>query len=339
MNKVPNVSIVTANVQRLHDGRKRLTFFSKIRSNPGNIYLLNETGPPTAAQAAQWNQECLDVGLASLFTPGNNTAIVWKPSPIIITTDDEQPNLLHDDFGQFSSHLSDMCFTIGSTVIRTVAIYVPAYGQLKKPYLQSLNDLLRRHRDSYSLVIGGDWNCVENPAIDQEDHGHINRYEAPPMRHLVAAHSLSDSFRVLNPKKRVYTNDPKAGRAQRRLDRIYLSSDLVPLIKSCSNWIPIAKSTHVPVATRLWLPGAVDIGPGKFKLGTHIFTALPTQKYITTLVDQLFSSATLDHPDDPLAAWTVTKAKLQPFLQNLSQGFGGSLTQTRRRRHRSMEAR
>lgn len=319
MNKVPNVTIVAANVQKLRDDRKRLDLFSNLRNKPGSIYLLSETGRPTVAQAAEWNQECSNMGLLSQFTPFNNTAIIWKPSPIIAETGTERTNTLSRALGEFNTYLSDKCFTIGDRIIRCIAVYVPSYPGPKKAFVPLLNKVLRRYRSSHSLVIGGDWNCVENPSLDQEDHSSVPHSEALPMQALITDNSISDAFRILNPRKRLYTNDPGPGRGKRRLDRIYLSPDLVPFLKSTTDWARMVSSTHVPVVTRLYLPGSVELGPSKFKLGIHIFESTETKEYLTDLVRDLHTSCTTSHNANPLAAWRATKEALLPKLQELSR--------------------
>ncbi|SCV72881.1 BQ2448_27 [Microbotryum intermedium] len=108
------------------------------------------------------------------------------------------------------------------------------------------------------------------------------------MRDLVTANNLSDVYRLHHPKGRHTTNRSAPGTC-RRLQRIYI-------------WAPVLKSTHSMVVARFQVPGAIDIGPGKFKLGLHT-------------------------PDDPKAAWTTTKHRLLPQLQ-----ASGSATLARFRR-------
>ncbi|SGZ32078.1 BQ5605_C043g12066 [Microbotryum silenes-dioicae] len=88
---IPNVSFVAANVQSINEDRKRASLFSNLRSHNDDVFLLSETGRPSPERVAQWTQECQDLKLSALFTPLNNTAILWKSDSVVITFDPESP--------------------------------------------------------------------------------------------------------------------------------------------------------------------------------------------------------------------------------------------------------
>ncbi|SCV73633.1 BQ2448_6063 [Microbotryum intermedium] len=53
---------------------------------------------------------------------------------------------------------------------------------------------------------------------------------------------------------------------------------------------------------RFQVPGAIDIGPGKFKLGLHVIEGDATCEYLSSTVQTLYNEALLQTPDDPKAA-------------------------------------
>ncbi|SCV69296.1 BQ2448_2318 [Microbotryum intermedium] len=73
------------------------------------------------------------------------------------------------------------------------------------------------------------------------------------------------------------------------------------------------------VVARFQVPGAIDIGPGKFKLGLHVIEGDATCEYLSSTVQTLYNEALLQTPDDPKAAWTTTKHRLLPQLQALAR--------------------
>ncbi|SCV73083.1 BQ2448_7008 [Microbotryum intermedium] len=56
----------------INEDRKRASLFSNLRSHN-----------------ADWTQECRDLKLSALFTPFNNTAILWKSDSLVVTIDPE----------------------------------------------------------------------------------------------------------------------------------------------------------------------------------------------------------------------------------------------------------
>ncbi|SCV70771.1 BQ2448_3533 [Microbotryum intermedium] len=273
-------------------------------------------------EVAQWTQECQDSKLSALFTPFNNTAILWKNDSPVVTIDPESPsNFLRASFS-FPDRISDATFRVGDSKVRIVSIYAPSSDKPdKKRFLSHISTTLRRAMSDDpsppALLIGGDWNCVESQLLDSENPNGTN-CGGQEMRDLVTANNLSDVYRLHHPKGRHTTNRSAPGTC-RRLDRIYVSPDWVDLFHDHKIWAPVLKSTHSMVVARFQVPGAIDIGPGKFKLGLHVIEGDATREYLSSTVQTLYNEALLQTPDDPKAAWTTTKHRLLPQLQALAR--------------------
>ncbi|SCV70671.1 BQ2448_3433 [Microbotryum intermedium] len=320
--KIPNVSFVAANVQSINEDRRRASLFSNLRAHNADIFLLSETGRPPPERVAQWTQKCQDSKLSALFTPFNNTAILWKSDSPVVTIDPESPpNNLRASFS-FPERVSDATFCVGDSKVRVVSIYAPSSDKPDKiRFFSHISTTLRRAmRDDPSppaLLIGGDWNCVESQLLDSENPNGTN-YGGQEMRDLVTANNLSDVYRLHHPKGRHTTNRSAPGTC-RRLERIYVSPDWVDLFHDHKIWAPVLKSTHSMAVARFQVPGAIDIGPGKFKLGLHVIEGDATCEYLSSTVQTLYNEALLQTPDDPKAAWTTTKHRLLPQLQALAR--------------------
>ncbi|SCZ98415.1 BZ3500_MvSof-1268-A1-R1_Chr7-1g09129 [Microbotryum saponariae] len=198
--KIPNVSFVAANVQSINEDRKRASLFSNLRSHNTDVFLLSETGRPSPERVAQWTQECQDLKLSALFTPFNNTAILWKNDSVVITIDPESPpNTLRASFS-FPDRVTDATFRVGDSKVRVVVVYAPSSDKPdKKCFLSHLSTALRQVvRDEPSppaLLVGGDWNCVESQPLDSENQNGTN-YGGQEMRDLATANNLFDAYRL-----------------------------------------------------------------------------------------------------------------------------------------------
>ncbi|SGY13700.1 BQ5605_C010g05948 [Microbotryum silenes-dioicae] len=233
------------------------------------------------------------------------------------------PNTLRASFS-FPDRVTDATFCVGDSKVRVVSIYAPSSDKPdKKRFLSHLSTALRQVvRDEPSppaLLVGGDWNCVESQPLDSENQNGTN-YGGQEMRDLATANNLFDAYRLHHPKGRATTNRSAPGTC-RRLDRIYVSPDWVDLFHDHKIWAPVLKSTHSMVVARFQVPGAIDIGPGKFKLGLHVIEGDATCEYLTSIVRTLYNKALLQTPNDPPAAWTSTKHRLLPELQALARTF------------------
>jgi hypothetical protein len=80
----PSLSVVAANVQRLGDARKRLDLFTRFfRKSKARIFLLSEAGCRSHNEAVAWASECRSLAGNAIFEAGNQTAILWRPSPLL----------------------------------------------------------------------------------------------------------------------------------------------------------------------------------------------------------------------------------------------------------------
>ncbi|SCZ89107.1 BZ3500_MvSof-1268-A1-R1_Chr1-1g00960 [Microbotryum saponariae] len=324
---IPNVSFVAANMQSINEDRKRASLFSNLRSHNADVFLLSETGRPPPDRVAQWTQECRDLKLSALFTPFNNTAILWKSDSPVITIDPESPpNFLRASFS-FPDRVSDATFRVGDSKVRVVSIYAPSDKPDKKRFLSHLRPQASGLSSALRQV---------SQLLDSENHNGTN-YGGQEMRDLATANNFFDVYRLHHPKGRDTTNRSALGTC-RRLDRIYVSPDWIDLFHDHKIWAPVLKSTHSMVVARFQVPGAIDIGPGKFKLGLHVIEGDATCEYLTATVRTLYNEALLQTPNDPPAAWTSTKHRYCPSCKLWPGHSLGSDVEDRRKRGRITRA-
>jgi len=143
--------------------------------------------------------------------------------------------------------------------VRLFSVYSPCYGQQGKVFLSNLSHRLPiPSATTPPLLLGGDWNCVVDSQLDSSNPLGSNT-GGVELRNLLLTHSLSDSYRQINPRKRFFTNSGTTG-TNRRLDYIFLCPQLKNLVQKVTSW-DARGSTHVPIVTDLAVPGLTPKAP------------------------------------------------------------------------------
>ena len=116
-----------------------------------------------------------------------------------------------------------------------------------------------------TILIAGDFNCTENPAIDRLCTLTERRPKvAMALKNVVNTLSLCDAWRRLNPNERKFTwqrSNPAStqGVSKSRIDRFYVPSHLISSIVSCEI-IPCSLSDHSAVLLTVKLPISIKRG-------------------------------------------------------------------------------
>lgn len=106
---------------------------------------------------------------------------------------------------------------------------MPKRAKQRDEFLEKLPE---RIGDATNLLIGGDFNCVENLTLDGTGFtANMKNASKPYLEQLRAKLDIKDTYRAFhsNGKETTYFNKPfKIGT---RPDRIYLSTNLLPGVK------------------------------------------------------------------------------------------------------------
>jgi exonuclease III len=319
MSEKPFLRIVAANVQRLQNDRKRLGDFTHYSKNTqGDIFLISETGRPSEEEVTLWKQECEGLGLSALFFPQNNTAILWRPSPHVKLHSPDSINNISSLLAK-PTHSCDALFDLGDLTVRVFSIYSPCQDQQGKVFIKDLAHRIPTPTAAQPpMLLGGDWNCVVSPELDSSNPLGSNHGGAE-LRNFLQSHTLSDSYRLIYPRKRFFTNSGTNG-TNRRLDYIFLCPQLQNLVQKCTSW-EARGSTHVPVVLDLAVPGLTPTGPGSFKLGVHTIEREGIPEYLQDLTARLHTTGAELFPQDAFAAWDHTKILLKTHLSDLSRSL------------------
>ena len=140
-------------------------------------------------------------------------------------------------------------------IIITYHIYNTLIPQNDQSAIRAIISL-RNHCSSCGdsvVIIGGDLNCTDNPAIDRLCMPIEHRYKVSmALKGAVNALSLCDAWRRLNPLEQKCTwlrNNPSIQRAW----RFYVNSSVMSSIQTC-RIVPCSLSDHSAVTLVIKLP-------------------------------------------------------------------------------------
>ena len=178
--------------------------------------------------------------------------------------------------------------TLANTKLRLINIYAPNSASERRLFIKNLEAYLITSRE---IIIGGDWNCIENLSLDKiggnEDRG---TYGAKELFQLKTDFHLKDVFRVKHPKLQQYSY--RWGPIHIRLDRFYMSDSLLPWVKKIQ-YTPCTVSDHYYVDFSLneIIRNKHQFGPGYWKCNTSILSDPDLIADIVNVYEDEFRSA------------------------------------------------
>ena len=193
------------------------------------------------------------------------------------------------------------------------SIYMPHCNFRSKQVLLDFLSFLPRLPVPLSedIVLAGDWNCVAEPALDSSSHGHPDTYFTTHLDPLLQRWRVTDSFRHQHPTLPIFSRRPAIGHTARRLDRIYVSVNLIPLMSS--TWIdpdPPPSSDHCVVGMRLLDQSSAAFGPSTWRFD-------PSQLSDTEFTTAVRSAISILLAESPATACPIllwSRIKLVPRL-------------------------
>ena len=125
----------------------------------------------------------------------------------------------------------DITSDMGS--LRLVTVYCPNNIQERKIFLQEIDNHLIGIKP---LIIGGDWNCVENLKLDKYGGNQNKGSEGSSiLNQLKSAHNLIDPFRILYNNCKSFTWESESREIKTRIDRFYITKSFIDKLKDVDN--------------------------------------------------------------------------------------------------------
>ena len=165
-----------------------------------------------------------------------------------------------DSSGRVISLLIDY---LGSQ-INLLGVYAPTNPSDRKSFLENVHKFFI---PAGNRIICGDFNCYESD-LDKLG-GNVNVCRA--ISEFKNNFHLTDIWRKLHPKSREFTWFNSDLSIASRLDKFYISSDLVQFVSS-SSISPCCFSDHDFVALVIKFPNCAPHGPGLWKFNNSLLT-------------------------------------------------------------------
>ena len=184
---------------------------------------------------------------------------------------------------------------VDSTPFRLVNIYAPNIPSVRKEFYIDLYPLLLSSR---TTILAGDFNCVQNVNLDKRG-GNAARGRGgwTELSSLLTDFDLVDVYRSKFPTQVAATWRGRG--VSCRLDRIYISSSLIPSVRTIEHVInPV--SDHDLVVMRLSPLSPVNLGKGYWKFNN---TLLKDPDFCGKINQVLYCASQETPRDDSILTW------------------------------------
>ena len=288
--------ICTFNVKGLCDDNKRKQVFEWLKIQKFTICLLQETHCEIITYdkwKREWGGDC--------FLSGNsrNSAGIG----ILISPNVSAEIIAHKNI--LDGRIQTLNIKINEKEILLINIYAPNDNQGN--FFNTLNNLIIEQNHE-TMVIGGDFNIVLNPAKDKKN-GNIDRNKRiiEQVNNMNSSNDLTDVWRVLNPDSLNYTwhsnNNPPIFC---RLDYFLVSNNILNNITKCKITHGY-KSDHSIVYFDINMENHTK-GPGYFKLNSSI---LLENDYQTNIKNTVIETVEMNKDANPNTLWELIKGSIR----------------------------
>jgi hypothetical protein len=195
---------------------------------------------------------------------------------------------------------------VGQQKIRVVNVYAPNNVADQKEFFKNL-DLWCV--GAHTLVLGGDFNCVEDPQKDRFGFNTPNDPSRAELVDLTTSLHLEDSWRVVHGA-RAGGWTWSARNSASRIDRLYVSSSASREVGSVRTESSGIISDHKMVVMEMECPGLAVFGPGAWRLNTSLLEDTTTKNEILNFLVRRFAEA-----DRSLAWWATVKDGAKKIFQ------------------------
>ena len=255
-----SLNIYTLNIRGFRDDpKKRLLLKELLDIHKVDILLLQETHIENISQSKH-HFRGLDYETYNSFGDYHSRGVTI----LVKSTLEYKLIKFHHDY---EGRLCYIDISFHDFPMRIINVYCPNNGRERRDFIKSLDFILAT---SKSILLGGDYNFVENTHIDKNIHddslGTAGRKEIINLKN---DFDLCDPFRSKHPEKRIFTWSGRG--VYSRLDRFYMSKTLLPFYKKPS-LVTFSLSDHTMVGFKLQdFSGVPHVGASYWKANVSVF--------------------------------------------------------------------
>ncbi len=293
--------IISYNVNGIKDSSKRKKVFALAKANNVDILLLQETHCCNIKDREQFDADWGSKGIYSFSYSSHECGVaIYFNSNISY----EISKYYNDTTGR----LVLVNFKFGNDNYCIVNTYAPNIPKARKDFFNSLD---RHLMGIKKIIFAGDFNCVENVSLDKiGGNDSYGTQGAEILKNICNSFLLSDAFRHLYPKKKEYSYVSKSNNVKSRLDRFYVSNDLLPFIESCII-TPNPYSDHAMVSLHFkdFDSNSFTYGPGFWRCNVNV---LDHPDFVTDLTDMW--NILVKVPNQDAEWWEICKQSFKKLI-------------------------
>ena len=280
------------NVRGLLNKTKRTQMFSWLKTQPYDIYLLQETHL-MAKQYEIWEDEW---GGKAFFSGSKSNSegicILFKPQL------DVKVNNYMDIL---SGRLQSVDVIVNDKDLTVINVYGPNKDDTS--FFDILEDYILNN-DEKSFIVGGDFNTVLNADKDKKNGNlYTHKHCRDKINSIVNTSNLVDIWRILNPEKLKFTwHSNTKPIIFCRLDYFLISENLVNAIKSAK--IKAGYKSDHSIIDICFDFIKIEKGPGYFKLNNSL---LLDTNYQTSIKNNISETVEINKNANPNTLWELIK--------------------------------
>ena len=253
------LKLLSLNVRGFGSASKSIKIVQELGHLNCDVFLLQETHVSCKKQADRfeklWKGKCFwsfgtgkSAGVAVLFSPKFSGKIV----PFLIDSDGRILSLLIDYHGLY---------------LNIVNLYSPNAATDRKSFLFNLHSFFLSQG---LLVIGGDFNCINN-ILDKFNCSVVPSADKTSLVTLMGDFSLIDVWRKQNPRKVSFTWSNSDRTQPSRIDRFFIAKSLFSKGFSCEI-LPCVLSDHDFIKLDVSLEGVINRGAGVWRFNNSLLS-------------------------------------------------------------------
>ena len=258
------INIATLNVRGLNNPEQRLRIFTMLNKAKYDFIFLTETHVSRDSIPSLQKQWKGLSGSDSYFSDNNNRTALGVA--ILLGNRYRDVPLVTPQISIPGRSVS-IEIDLASHKHKLLCIYAPNIPTLRREFFE---EITANESTTLPLIIGGDFNFVENPPLDRIGGSGRAEQGSAQLGIFRHSHQLCDSFRMANPQTKLYTfKGNQTPPAQSRIDRIYIPYTHLKNLKANITPIPNSYTDHYLSHCTFSIPQIRQDppkGPGYWKL-------------------------------------------------------------------------
>ncbi|KAF9780750.1 Endonuclease/exonuclease/phosphatase, partial [Thelephora terrestris] len=170
----------------------------------------------------------------------------------------------------------------GDATIKILNIYAPNDTAENEAFWDKLRDATTRKPEWKPDILLGDFNVVED-SLDRLPCHPDNAGAVAALGELKSHLNLIDGWRRTHPDKREYSHTQSSNTSQSRIDRIYITNELLAPATDWKIDPPLIETDHWLVSTNVTTPEAPEIGRGRWQIPTYLLENETVMNDLNTL--------------------------------------------------------